>query len=293
VESTGLKEFLITAVLLFLLPISGIAQSSQRLLYKQIDTTSLFLEIYYPPTVHSDSIYPAMVYFFGGGWNGGSTQQFQPHAEYFASRGAVCFLAEYRVNSRNNTTPFEALKDAKSALRYIRKNADEFQVDASRIIASGGSAGGHLAAATALIAPFNEETDDGSVSCIPNALVLFNPVIDNGPGGYGYERVGEQYKDFSPLHNILKGAPPTIFFLGTQDQLIPVETARYYKTVMEKVESRCDLFLYEGAGHGFFNFRSPHYFSQTVYEADRFLHSLGYLRDEPTITIVEEPAETK
>jgi len=102
-------------------------------------------------------------------------------------------------------------------------------------------------------------------------------------GGYGYNRIGQNYKDFSPLHNINKGAPPTIFFLGTRDNLIPVETAEYYKTVMEKVGSRCELFLFEGAGHGFFNFKNPEYYNQTVRETDQFLVSLGYLKGEPTI----------
>jgi len=158
-------------------------------------------------------------------------------------RGLICFRVDYRVKSRQGTSPFESLKDAKSAIRFIREHAEDLHVDPQRIVASGGSAGGHLAAATALVTSFNEGSDQLSYSSVPNALVLFNPVIDNGPGGYGYERIGEAYKDFSPLHNIREGAPPTIFFLGTQDKLIPVETARYYKTVMEKVGSRCDLSL--------------------------------------------------
>jgi acetyl esterase/lipase len=115
--------------------------------------------------------------------------------------------------------------------------------------------------------------------------VLFNPVIDNGPGGYGYERIGNAYKDFSPLHNIREGAPPTIIFLGTNDNLIPVETAEYYQKVMEKVGSRCELYLYEGQGHGFFNYRNPEYYKKTVFEADKFLQSLGYLNREPLIEI--------
>jgi len=218
-----------------------------------------------------------MVFFFGGGWNGGNPGHFEPHANYFSKRGLICFRIDYRVKNRQGTTPFESLKDAKSAIRYIREHAEELGVDPTRIIASGGSAGGHLAAATALVSSFNEGTDNLSYSCVPNALVLFNPVIDNGPGGYAYGRVGEAYKDFSPLHNIREGAPPTIFFLGTEDKLIPVETAQYYKTVMEKVGSRCDLFLYEGEGHGFFNYSHIEIYKQTVYEADQFLISLGYL----------------
>ena len=136
-----------------------------------------------------------------------------------------------------------------------------------------------------MIEGYNESSDDLSISPAPNALVLFNPVIDNGPGGYGNERIGADYKDFSPLHNITLGAPPTIIFLGTEDNLIPVETAEYYKVVMEKVGSRCDLHLYEGEGHGFFNYRNFDLYKETVSEADRFLRSLGYLQDSPEISI--------
>jgi len=61
-----------------------------------------------------------------------------------------------------------------------------------------GFANGQLKAATALMENFNEYTDNLNISPIPNALVLFNPVIDNGQGGYGFERIGKEYKDFSP-----------------------------------------------------------------------------------------------
>jgi acetyl esterase/lipase len=261
------------------------AQQIDSVIYKQIDTTALQMDIYYPEQMDPTQAYPAMVYFFGGGWNGGSVQQFEPHARYFASRGIVCFLADYRVKGRQGTTPFESLMDAKSAIRYIRTHATKFHIDPDQLIAAGGSAGGHLAAATALVESYNEPTDNVSVSCRPDALVLFNPVIDNGPGGYGYERIGEHFFAFSPLHNIRKEAPPTVFFLGTEDNLIPVETAKYYQKVMEKVGSVCELHLYEGAGHGFFNKnrKGDHYY-QTVLAADKFLASLGYLEGEPTIT---------
>jgi len=259
--------------------------SQEEILYKKVDTTQLFLEVHYPPNMESSKSYPAMVFFFGGGWKGGNRTHFLNQAKYFAQRGMVCFLADYRTESKNKTTPFESLKDAKSAIRFIRKNADKFNIDRTKLIASGGSAGGHLAAATALIEGYNDPADDPSIDCVPNALVLFNPVVDNGPGGYGYERIGDAYKGFSPLHNIKKGAPPTITFQGTKDHLIPVVTAEYFKMVMEKVESKCDLKLYEGEGHGFFNYSNFKAYKSTVDEADQFLVSLGYLKKEPIIVI--------
>ena len=226
-----------------------------------------------------------MVFFFGGGWKGGDRSHFFYHAKYFSKRGMVCILADYRTENNNKTSPFESVKDAKSVIRYVKKNAAKFNVDPNKIIASGGSAGGHLAATTALITKYNEDSDDLNISSIPDALVLFNPVIDNGPGGYGYERIGDAYKDFSPLHNIMDGAPPTIIFLGTNDELIPVETAMYYKKVMEKIGSKCELRLYEGEGHGFFNYSNFEYYKKTVSETDLFLQTLGYLETEPIVII--------
>jgi len=282
------KLFLSLIILLFI-GISSFAQRTEmsisQSIYKQIDTVSLLMHIYHPPNMDKAKSYPAMIYFFGGGWKGGSVKQFEPHAKYFSGRGIICVLADYRVESRQKTSPFESLKDAKSAIRYIRENAGAFQIDTGKIIASGGSAGGHLAAATALVSEFNEAGEDLFVSCVPNALVLFNPVIDNGPAGYGYERIGDAYKDFSPLHNIIAGAPPTIFFLGTNDKLIPVATARYYQEAMGRVGSRCELYLYEDQPHGFFNFKNWEFYNKTVFEADKFLNSLGYLTGKPEIVL--------
>lgn len=262
-----------------------ICEAQETFLYKQLDTTQLFVEVHYPPQLDTALANPAIVFFFGGGWISGDRQHFANHAQYFAKRGLTCFLVDYRTKTNSGTTPFESLKDAKSAMRYIRSHATDFHIDPDRIIAAGGSAGGQLAAACALVDGYNEETDDTSISCVPNSLVLFNPVIDNGPAGYGFGRVGEEYRYFSPLHNIKAGAPPTIILLGTNDELIPVAAAEYYKTVMDKVGSRCDLKLYKGGVHGFFNYANFKFYKQTLIDADKFLVSLGYLKSEPVAKI--------
>jgi acetyl esterase/lipase len=277
------KRYFFTLFLTLTSFINGFAQD--QILYKKIDTTQLYLTVYPSVIKESTKKSPAIVFFFGGGWNNGTVKQFEQQALYFSQRGMVCVLVDYRVKEKNKTTPFESLKDAKSAIRYIREHANELGIDPSKIVAAGGSAGGHLAAATAIINDYNESTDNTAISCVPDALVLFNPVFDNGPGGYGYERIGEAYKNFSPLHNIKSGAPPTIIFLGDKDHLIPAETAKYYKQVMEKVKSRCDLFIYEGQGHGFFNYKNLECYKKTVSETDTFLQSIGILNKDPFVEI--------
>jgi len=274
-KNTIISGRIMPCLSLFLLGYSlAFAQGPIKEIYKTTPEDSLSLEVYLPQD--KDESRPAMIFFFGGGWNGGSTDQFRPHAEYFAQKGMVSVLADYRVHSRHQTNPFEALEDAKAALRYLKINAEKWGIDSSRIVAAGGSAGGHLAAATALTKDFDAAH---KINPKPAALVLFNPVIDNGPGGYGHERIGNRYKEFSPLHNIEEGAPPTLFFLGTEDRLIPVITAQYYQMVMEKVGSYCELILYEGEGHGFFNFKNQDIYQQTITETTTFLTKLGFISE--------------
>ena len=268
----------------FLVELGYLEQRIISRTYKQIDTLGLGMDIHYPPFVRPGEQLPAMVFFFGGGWKGGSTEQFRPHAEYFSDRGLIAVLADYRVASRHGTTPFDAVRDAKSAVRYLRQHAEELGIDPDKIIAAGGSAGGHLAAATGNVPGLEEAGEDLRISSKSNALVLFNPVYDNGPGQYGYDRIGDRYPEISPKHNIQMGAPPTIVFFGTEDPLVTPETAKSYEAAMHAVGSRCETFLYKGQAHGFFNFRNQKYYRETVYQADRFLSSLGYLKGEPDIS---------
>ena len=253
------------------------------ILYKTIDTIKLYLEVHHAETNHAKN--PAIIFFFGGGWIGGNRSHFIHHAQYFKKRGITCFLADYRIANIHGTTPFESLRDAKSAIRYLRAHANQLNIDPQKVIAAGGSAGGHLAAATAMIDGFDDDQDDMSVDCVPNALVLYNPVIDNGPAGYGFERIGPSYKSFSPLHNIDCLVPPTILFLGTEDPLIPVETAEYYANSINRIGGRCDLHLFQGQRHGFFNYRNFDHYRTTVILTDEFLVDLGYVDQDPVVSI--------
>lgn len=247
--------------------------------YKKVGGHDLKLHIFNPEGHKATDSRPAIIFFFGGGWNGGTPSQFYPHSEYLASRGMVAISAEYRVKSQHKTTPLECVKDGNSAIRWARAHAKELGIDPKKIAAGGGSAGGHVAAATGTTKGIVEEGEDTKVSSRPDALVLFNPVYDNGPKGYGHARVKEYWKKISPRHNLDKTTPPTIVFLGTNDKLIPVATAEGYRDAMKEHGVRSDLHLYEGETHGFFN-KSK--YDETVLEMDRFLVSLDYLKGKPT-----------
>jgi acetyl esterase len=253
------------------------ATPDQSPVYKSVDDIDLQIHLFLPaaqPKPHA-----AIVFFFGGGWRNGTPSQFYPHCHHLAQRGMLAAAAEYRVEKKHATPPSACVEDGKSALRYLRHNAADLHLDPTRLAAGGGSAGGHVAAAAANCPGFDCPNDDLSISARPDALVLFNPVFDNGPDGWGHTQVKDYWQDISPRHNIGPHSPPTAVFLGTEDPLIPVTTAEGYRTQMQKDGGRCDLHLYKGQPHGFFNFRQGDnpYFTQTLETADRFLVSLGYL----------------
>jgi len=249
--------------------------------YKTIGDVSLNLHIFYPKNHSKDNKTPAIVFFHGGNWQGGAPSQFYRQSAYLASRGMVAISAEYRVQKIHGTTPAESVKDAKSAMRFVRSHAQEFGIDPNMLAAGGGSAGGHIAAGAGTLKGFNEDSDDLSINVRPDALVMFNPVYDNSPEGYANSRVKDYWRQISPYHNLDENTPPSVVFFGTADKLISVEIAQQYKATMEKYGVRSDLFLYEGQTHAFFNKAK---FNETVYEADKFLTSLGYLKGVPVIS---------
>ena len=260
----------------------------KQFIYKTIGDRALKLYITKPTDWKQGDHRPAIVFFHGGGWTGGAPGQFNEHSKYFASRGLVCVQVQYRLldKKKPKTPPTNCIRDAKSAVRWVRFRAVELGIDPKRIASGGGSAGGHLAAAVAVIDGGDDPDDDSSVSVKSNAMILFNPVYDNGPGEWGSGRVGGRVKEFSPAHNLDAADPPAIVFLGTEDKLIPVGTAERFQAKQKKLGIQSELFLFNGAGHGFFNHGrngNKHYYS-TVVEADRFLKKLGWLKGDPTLT---------
>lgn len=267
--------------------------------YKKIGDLELRAHIYAPEGHSSAAPRPAVLFFHGGGWGGGTPDQFDAHAKRLAALGLVAITLEYRLRSVHGTSPVECVNDAKSAMRWAYANANRLGLDPARIGAGGGSAGGHLAAATAALPGLNDPNDDLAICCRPAALVLFNPVADNGPTGFGHECVqqaladhpdaagfapSERYRAISPQHNIGPGFPPTIYFLGDNDRLIPVATAEAFRDAVLAAGSICELHVYEGPAHGFFNHRTDPetgglnpYYTRTMAATEAFLQRLGWL----------------
>lgn len=260
--------------------------------YKRTAQGELKLLVHYPPDWKAEDKRPAIVFFFGGGWKSGTPAQFLNQATYLATRGMIAVRADYRVSSRQQTTPESAVEDAKSAVRWVRARAAELGVDPQRIVASGGSAGGHLAACTGMTDAFEAKAEDAKISSRPNALVLFNPALDlaalevaaKWPEGKGDGKTIVPQID--PARFIKSGVVPTVIFFGTGDKML--DHARTFSDKSKALGNRCEVFTAAEQPHGFFN-RSP-WQEVTLRQTDVFLTSLGYLKGEPIVTI---PAGTK
>lgn len=267
--------------------------------YRTVGDVELRMYFCKPEGHTADDQRPAIVFFFGGGWRAGSPQQFLPHCRYLAERGMVAAVADYRVASRHGVTADECVKDAKGAVRWLRSNADRLGIDPDRIAAGGGSAGGHLAAATATL-PGHDPDPEGP-SATPNALVLFNPAtvlapVDGDPlpteeqserFNALTERFGAEPESMSPYHHLREGLPPTMIFHGTADETVAHSTAVRFCDGLRAHKARCDLVSYHDQGHGFFNFgrgegdEKNKIYEDTVYRMDGFFYSLEWLDPKP------------
>ncbi|MGC6427896.1 MAG: alpha/beta hydrolase [Akkermansiaceae bacterium] len=247
--------------------------------YKTIGKVALKVDVFEPKNLKKSDLRPAIVFFFGGGWNGGTTRQFHDQARALANQGMFAFCADYRVRSRHRTTPFECVKDGKSAIRWVRQNSTRLGVDPGRIVAAGGSAGGHVAACTAIIKGFEEDGEVKSISSTPNALLLFNPVLDTTKKGFGAARFSEEQRTtLSPCHHLRKGLPPTLVFHGTADTTVPFENAARFTELMVETGNKCTLEEFKGAKHGFFNrSKGQKAYEKTLKSSIRFLNKLNFI----------------
>jgi acetyl esterase len=262
---------------------NGAPDSAKVFIYKKTPQNNLKLLVDYPPGWKGSDKRPAILFFFGGSWKYGSPAQFKIQATYLASRGLVAVRADYRIGTRDKTRPVDCVEDARSAMRWLRRHAAEQGIDPERIIAAGGSAGGHLAACTAFLPGPDAASDDLTVSCKPCALVLFNPVVDFtliSSLVTNAESAGLTM-NISPGEFLTAGAPPAILFFGGDDKLI--EQGRRFAGNSRKLGNRVEFQVAPGVGHGFFN--KPPWREITLKCADEFLAALGLLQGPPTVQI--------
>ena len=240
--------------------------------YRTVGEVQLLIYHFASPGTGDGDARPGILFFHGGGWQGGEPAQFGEHCKYLAGRGMVALTAEYRVKSRQGVSPWGCIEDAAAAMNWTRANAPRLGIDPERLGAGGGSAGGHLAACIGTCPVIAD-------AARPRALVIFNPVLDTVGEKWRERLAGRDPSEASPLHNVRPGLAPTLVMHGRDDATVPVAQAEDFGRAMTGAGNRCEVEIYDGAGHGFFNFakRESGFYEKTLRRTDEFLTSLGWI----------------
>lgn len=251
----------------------------QAVAYKQLPGQRLMLNIVRPAADRFPGPRPAIVFFHGGGWRNGSPNQFRAFCDAMAEIGVVGISAQYRLMRGDERLPHDAVRDARSALRYVKTHAAALGIDRERVGAGGGSSGGHLAVMTALDTRFDDPADDLKQSPRPAALFLMNPPLDLD--GYDSPVPQAQRRELSPLHLLgPAGLPPTIIFQGAADQVVPASQAQAFRERALSLGAKdVTLELFKGRTHGFFNAKRGEGkdFDKTVAGMTALLQRLGWV----------------
>ncbi len=256
-------------------------KDAHSFVYKSTDHGELVAHFFYPPDHQQGKLCTAVVFFHSGMWDQQMVTQFVPQALHFATRGAVGAVVEYRVSQKHGTSPLEAIRDAQSALVWIRKNHAFLGVDPEKVVASGAGSGAHLALCAAL---HKNVENDGFYDARPNALVLYSAITDTSKKGIGLDRFihPRDSRQTNPLRFIRKKLPPSIFFHGREDTIISIAGVERFVKRMQGKRNVCRFFPFARATHSFFNFNvSQEHFLTTLESADGFLCEQGFLEGEP------------
>jgi acetyl esterase/lipase len=213
---------------------------------------------------------PVLLQIHGGAWILGSkNEQGLPLMQLLASRGWVCVSADYRLSPRA-TFP-DHLVDLKRAIAWIREHIAEYGGDPELLVVTGGSAGGHLCSMVALTAndpeyqPGFEQVDTSVAACISFYGIYdfrdreqhwkhtgFRRLLERQVMKATVEAAPDAYDKASPIMRITPDAPPFVVIHGTNDTLVPVESARRFVAAFRAVAREPIVYVeLPGAQHAF------------------------------------------
>lgn len=253
------------------------------------------LDIYRPANGNGDGPAPILFQIHGGGWTvGQKEQQALPLMYHLAARGWLCVAANYRLSPRA-TFP-DHLIDVKRALVWTKRHAAEYGGDPAFVIATGGSAGGHLAALVALTAndpeyqPGFEDADTTVQGCVPfygvydfldrhgeRRKASMTPFLERLVMKSSPTADRDAWEKASPIARVHAGAPPFFVIHGTHDSLAYVEDTRHFVAALRRVSHQPVVYAeLPGAQHAFDLFHSRH----SAYAIDAVTRFVELLRAE-------------
>ncbi|MEM7697267.1 MAG: alpha/beta hydrolase [Verrucomicrobiota bacterium] len=254
--------------------------------YKRDGDIPREIEVFFP-TDHdpSTAAVPGIIMFHGGGWGGGDRKQFRYLCHYFSTRGLVAATVTYQLATKASSEEAKGpgsrkrvcITGAKSAIRWYKEKANELGIDSERVIAGGGSAGGHISLLATTNPGLNDPRDPEQYDTTVAAYLLFNPALSAGDAK-------DSEVDF--LQHLSADLSPAIVFFGSEDKWFKNGwQAANARISSLSIDESVELWIAEDQGHGFFNHQP--WADITLLEADRFLRDLGYLEGDPALALPE------
>ncbi len=222
-------------------------------IYKTVANFELEIHLFLPDKKVFKGNRPTIVQFHGGSWSTGNPFWYFSTAKQYAKNGWVVAVVEYRIKARQGTYPYEAVKDAKSAIRWLRENAKKYNINPTRILATGNSAGGHLALATTLVENWNEKTDNLKINAKPNFLIVNAAVYDLTDKNTRWIREHIDYKEkateISPNHLTKKTNTKMLLIHGEKDMNCPYTGAHDFYIKMKSLGNDIQFYTVKEAAH--------------------------------------------
>ncbi len=290
-----MKPLFITAALLVACACATEGRSNppamETRLYKKVAGSELHVDVFRPDQARPAAGHPAIAFFHGGGWVFGSPAEFHGACRRYATKGFVTFSFQYRLSIKaDGTYPHpditlvESVKDARSAIRWLRANAAELGIDPARIVVAGQSAGGQLAWGTVLFDTINEVNDDAKISPRADALLLYSSNYNTMEAWADMimDRRRSEIWSVSPYHNLKAGLPPTLAFHGNKDSMVGYYIAQRFVARTHELGNPFELITLDGRDHylGEGNEEYARYFDEAILErTDEFLRQHGFMPD--------------
>ena len=221
--------------------------------YKTVGDMELTAHGFSPDDVQPSDRRAAFVFFHPGGWSMGEPAWGYDISHRYAGFGMVAISFQYRLSAVGGYTPVEAVSDAKSAIRWTRRHARILGIDPNRLVASGVSAGAHLALCAAMLSGPDDPGDDLAFSPVPNALALQCAPVNSASDRQFVELLQGRGRpeDYSPASHVRSGLPPMCFIHGTADEIVPYDSVKDFVTRMQEAGNICELHAFEGTDHFF------------------------------------------